>query len=284
MKKKALGKGLKAFLPEDYGILKEEKYVELDIEKLKPNFDQPRKNFDPQSMKELANSIKETGVLQPIVAVPEEDHYKIIVGERRWRAAQKAGLKKIPVLIRLMKAEHQIEASLVENLQREDLNPMEIAEAYNRLAEELGYTQEQISEKVGKDRASVANYMRLLKLPPSVQKMLSTGDLTMGHARAVLSVEDPELQVKLAKKVIAEKMTVRKIEKLVGQIKKTEEKKSSPAIDPDLMALKDELIDILGTKVSISGTADKGTLKISYYSLDELNRIYEIIKGDHYER
>ncbi|HZX10230.1 MAG TPA: ParB/RepB/Spo0J family partition protein [Acidobacteriota bacterium] len=284
MKKKALGKGLKAFLPEDYSILKEEKYVELDIEKLKPNFDQPRKNFDPQSMEELANSIKETGVLQPIVAVPEEDHYKIIVGERRWRAAQKAGLKKIPVLIRLMKAEHQIEASLVENLQREDLNPMEIAEAYNRLAEELGYTQEQISEKVGKDRASVANYMRLLKLPPSVQKMLSTGDLTMGHARAVLSVEDPELQVKLAKKVIAEKITVRKIEKLVRQIKKTEEKKSSPAIDPDLMALKDELIDILRTKVSISGTADKGTLKISYYSLDELNRIYEIIKGDHYER
>lgn len=284
MKKKALGKGLKAFLPEDYGILKEEKYVELDIEKLKPNFDQPRKNFDPQSMEELAKSIKETGVLQPIVAVPEEDHYKIIVGERRWRAAQKAGLKKIPVLIRLMKAEHQIEASLVENLQREDLNPMEIAEAYNRLAEELGYTQEQISEKVGKDRASVANYMRLLKLPPSIQKMLSTGDLTMGHARAVLSVKDPELQVQLAKNIIAEKMTVRKIEKLVGQIKKTEEKKSSPAIDPDLMALKDELIDILGTKVSISGTADKGTLKISYYSLDELNRIYEIIKGDHYER
>ncbi|MFO7980359.1 MAG: ParB/RepB/Spo0J family partition protein [Candidatus Aminicenantes bacterium] len=284
MKKKALGKGLKAFLPEDYGILKEEKYVELDIEKLKPNFDQPRKNFDPQSMEELAKSIKETGVLQPIVAVPEEDHYKIIVGERRWRAAQKAGLKKIPVLIRLMKAEHQIEASLVENLQREDLNPMEIAEAYYRLAEELGYTQEQISEKVGKDRASVANYMRLLKLPPSIQKMLSTGDLTMGHARAVLSVKDPELQVQLAKNIIAEKMTVRKIEKLVGQIKKTEEKKSSPAIDPDLMALKDELIDILGTKVSISGTADKGTLKISYYSLDELNRIYEIIKGDHYER
>lgn len=281
MKKRALGKGLKAFLPEEYGILKEEKFVELDIEKLKPNFEQPRKYFDPESIEELAHSIKQTGILQPIVAVPEEDHYKIILGERRWRAAQKAGLEKIPVLIRLMKDEQQIEASLVENLQREDLNPMEIAEAYNKLAEELGYTQEEISEKVGKDRTSVANYMRLLKLPPSIQKLLSNGELAMGHARALISVGDPELQVKLAKTIIAKKLTVRKIEKLVAQTKKEPEKKSPHPMDPDLMAFKDELIEILGTKVDISGTADRGTLKISYYSLDELNRIYEIIKGDH---
>jgi len=281
MKKRALGKGLKAFLPEEYGILKEEKFVELDIEKLKPNFEQPRKYFDPESIEELAHSIKQTGILQPIVAVPEEDHYKIILGERRWRAAQKAGLEKIPVLIRLMKDEQQIEASLVENLQREDLNPMEIAEAYNKLAEELGYTQEEISEKVGKDRTSVANYMRLLKLPPSIQKLLSNGELAMGHARALISVDDPELQVKLAKTIIAKKLTVRKIEKLVAQTKKEPEKKSPHPMDPDLMAFKDELIEILGTKVDISGTADRGTLKISYYSLDELNRIYEIIKGDH---
>jgi len=281
MKKRALGKGLKAFLPEEYGILKEEKFVELDIEKLKPNFEQPRKYFDPESIEELAHSIKQTGILQPIVAVPEEDHYKIILGERRWRAAQKAGLEKIPVLIRLMKDEQQIEASLVENLQREDLNPMEIAEAYNKLAEGLGYTQEEISEKVGKDRTSVANYMRLLKLPPSIQKLLSNGDLAMGHARALISVGDPELQVKLAKTIIAKKLTVRKIEKLVAQTKKEPEKKSPHPMDPDLMAFKDELIEILGTKVDISGTADRGTLKISYYSLDELNRIYEIIKGDH---
>ena len=281
MKKRALGKGLKAFLPEEYGILKEEKFVELDIEKLKPNFEQPRKYFDPESIEELAHSIKQTGILQPIVAVPEEDHYKIILGERRWRAAQKAGLEKIPVLIRLMKDEQQIEASLVENLQREDLNPMEIAEAYNKLAEELGYTQEEISEKVGKDRTSVANYMRLLKLPPSIQKLLSNGELAMGHARALISVDDPELQVKLAKTIIAKKLTVRKIEKLVAQTKKEPEKKSPHPMDPDLMAFKDKLIEILGTKVDISGTADRGTLKISYYSLDELNRIYEIIKGDH---
>ncbi len=281
MKKKALGKGLKAFLPEDYSILKQEKFIELDIEKLKPNFDQPRKNFDPDSIDELAKSIRQTGVLQPIVAVPEEGHFKIIVGERRWRAAQKAGLKKIPVLVRLMKAEHQIEASLVENLQREDLNPMEIASAYSRLAEEIGYTQEEIAEKVGKDRASVANYMRLLKLPPSIQKMISNGELSMGHARAIISVEDPELQVELARKIVSKGLTVRKIEQLVAQTKKATQKKTPKSMDPDLIALKDELIEILGTKVTISGTPEKGTLKINYYSLDELNRIYEIIKGEH---
>jgi ParB family transcriptional regulator, chromosome partitioning protein len=281
MKKKALGKGLKAFLPDDYGILKEEKFVELDIEKLKPNFDQPRKNFDPESIEELANSIKNTGLLQPVIAVPEENHFKIIVGERRWRAAQKAGLEKIPVLIRFMKPEQQIEASLVENLQREDLNPIEIAEAYHRLAEELGYTQDQISEKVGKDRSSVANYLRLLKLPPIIKKMLSNGDLNMGHARAIIPIDDPELQVRLAQKISSEKLTVRRIEALVGNLKKTERKKSLKPMDPDLMAFKEELVKILGTKVSITGTPNKGTLKISYYSLDELNRIYEIIKGAH---
>jgi len=281
MKKKALGKGLKAFLPDDYGILKEEKFVELDIEKLKPNFDQPRKNFDSESIEELANSIKNTGMLQPVIAVPEENHFKIIVGERRWRAAQKAGLEKIPVLIRLMKPEQQIEASLVENLQREDLNPIEIAEAYHRLAEELGYTQEQISEKVGKDRSSVANYLRLLKLPPIIQKMLSNGELNMGHARAIIPIDDPELQVRLAQKISSEKLTVRRIETLVGNLKKTEREKSPKPMDPDLMAFKEELVKILGTKVSITGTPNKGTLKISYYSLDELNRIYEIIKGAH---
>ncbi|MBD3414867.1 MAG: ParB/RepB/Spo0J family partition protein [Candidatus Aminicenantes bacterium] len=281
MKKKALGKGLKAFLPEDYGILKEEKFLDLDIEKLKPNFDQPRKHFDSKSIQELADSIKKTGILQPIVAVPEQDHFKIIVGERRWRAAQKAGLEKVPVLIRAMEEEQQIEASLVENLQREDLNPMEIASAYHRLAEELELTQEQIAEKVGKDRASVANYMRLLKLPPSVQKMISNGDLTMGHARAIISIDNPERQENLAKKIISKKLTVRKIEKLVSQSKNQKDNKTTKSMDPDLMALRDELIEILGTKVNISGNSDKGTLKIRYYSLDELNRIYEIIKGDY---
>ncbi len=281
MKKKALGKGLKAFLPEDYGILKEERFAELDLERIKPGSGQPRSHFDPNAIDELAKSIKESGVLQPIVVVPELDHYKIIVGERRWRAAQKAGLEKIPALIRPMGMEKQVEISLVENLQREDLNPMEIASAYHRMAEELNYTQEKIAEKIGKDRASVANYMRLLKLPGSIQKMLSEKRLSMGHARALLGIEDPDRQKAVADQIIKHNLPVRAVE----EIAKSQKKPSSaaknariPAQDPDLLALQDEMIKLLGTKVTISGNSQKGIVKISYYSLEELNRIFQAIK------
>jgi ParB family chromosome partitioning protein len=160
MKKQALGKGLKAFLSEEYGILREDRYVELEVDKLRPNPNQPRTKFDPVSIAELAQSIKETGILQPLVVVPNEDHFTIIVGERRWRAAQKIGLRTIPVIIRQMTEEHQMEASLVENLQREDLNPLEIASAYKRMTHDLHLTQEQVADKVGKDRASVSNFLK----------------------------------------------------------------------------------------------------------------------------
>lgn len=278
MKKKALGKGLKAFLPEDYGILKEERFTELDLDLLKPSSEQPRTHFDPKAIDELAKSIKESGVLQPIVVVPELDHYKIIVGERRWRAAQKAGLEKIPALVRPMGVEKQLEISLVENLQREDLNPMEVASAYHRMAEELNYTQEEIAEKVGKDRASVANYMRLLKLPGAIQKMLSDQILSMGHARALLSIEDADRQRSVAAQIAQQNLSVRAVEKIAKSEKKTPAKSTKSAKDPDLLALQDEMIKLLGTKVDISGTSQKGTVKISYYSLEELNRIFETIK------
>jgi ParB family chromosome partitioning protein len=278
MKKKALGKGLKAFLPEDYGILKEERFAELDLDLLKPSSEQPRTHFDPKAIDELAKSIKESGVLQPIVVVPELDHYKIIVGERRWRAAQKAGLEKIPALVRPMGVEKQLEISLVENLQREDLNPMEVASAYHRMAEELNYTQEEIAEKVGKDRASVANYMRLLKLPGAIQKLLSDQILSMGHARALLSIEDPERQRTVAAQIAQQNLSVRAVEKIAQSEKKAPSKPKKTAKDPDLLALQDEMIKLLGTKVDISGTSQKGTVKISYYSLEELNRIFETIK------
>ncbi|MFW6160294.1 MAG: ParB/RepB/Spo0J family partition protein, partial [Acidobacteriota bacterium] len=184
MKKKALGKGLKAFLPEDYGILKEDRFVEMELENLKPNPLQPRTSFDQGSIEELARSIKETGVLQPLVVVPskDDDRFTIIVGERRWRAAQKIGLQKIPVIIRNLNRAQQLEASLIENLQREDLNPLEIANAYQKMMEELGYTQQETADKVGKDRASVANYLRLLKLPEEVKEHLAQGRISMGHA------------------------------------------------------------------------------------------------------
>jgi ParB family transcriptional regulator, chromosome partitioning protein len=285
MKKKALGKGLKAFLPEDYGILKEERFAELDLDLIKPSSDQPRSHFDPKAIDELSKSIKESGVLQPIVVVPELNHYKIIVGERRWRAAQKAGLEKIPALIRPMGIEKQLEISLVENLQREDLNPMEVASAYHRMAEELNYTQEEIAVKVGKDRASIANYMRLLKLPGSIQKMLAEQALSMGHARALLSIDDSERQRALASQIARQNLSVRTIEKIAQSEKKTPASPKKKNKDPDLLAVQDEMVKFLGTKVDIAGTPQKGTIKISYYSLEELNRIFETIKkGEMNER
>ncbi len=279
MKKKALGKGLKAFIPEEYGILKEDSYADLDIDKLKPNPLQPRLNFTRESIQELARSIKETGILQPIIAVPEGDFYRIIIGERRWRAAQNIGLKKIPVLIRTMPREKQLEASLVENLHREDLNPLEIARAYQKLIQELGYTQEEVAERVGKDRTSVTNYLRLLNLPREIQNYLGEGKITMGHARALLSLEEPERQTSLAHQIVRENLSVRDVERMTQGRKSQSPRETRPA-DADLMALQEDFLKALGTKVTISGTQNKGVIKIYYYSMDDLNRIYEYIEGE----
>lgn len=279
MKKKALGKGLKAFIPEEYGILKEEKYAELDIDQLKPNPLQPRLKFSQDSIDELSRSIKESGVLQPIIVAPEGDGYRIIVGERRWRAAQRIGLKKIPVLIRTMSNEKQLEASLIENLHREDLNPLEIALAYQKLIQELEHTQEEIAKKVGKDRSSVTNYLRLLRLPQEIQDYLGEGKISMGHARALLSLEDPQTQISLCQQLIEENLSVRDVEKMIHRLKRKPSAKKSQKADPDLLALQEELLKVLGTKVSISGTQDKGVIKVYYFSMEDLDRIYEKIKG-----
>jgi ParB family chromosome partitioning protein len=279
MKKKALGKGLKAFIPEEYGILKEEKYAELEIDQLKPNPLQPRLKFSQDSIEELSRSIKESGVLQPIIVAPEEDSYRIIVGERRWRAAQRIGLKKIPVLIRTMSNEKQLEASLIENLHREDLNPLEIALAYQKLIQELDLTQEEIAQKVGKDRSSVTNYLRLLRLPHEIQDCLGEGKISMGHARALLSLEDPQNQVSLCQQLIEENHSVRDLEKMIQRLKRKPLATKIKEPDPDLLALQEELLKVLGTKVSISGTQDKGVIKVYYFSMEDLDRIYEKIKG-----
>jgi len=279
MKKKALGKGLKAFLPEDYAILKEERYAELDIDQLKPNPLQPRMKFDQDSIDELARSIKESGVLQPLLVVTAGNHYKIIVGERRWRAAQKIGLKTIPVIIRTIPEERQIEASLVENLQREDLNPLEIASAYQKLIKELNYTQQGVAEKVGKDRTSVANYIRLLKLPDEIQDMLGEGKISMGHARALINLENAEKQVFISRQIVQKNLSVRDVEKKISRLKHKTPSEQGQAPDPDLLALQEEFIKLFGTKVSISGNQNKGIVKLYYYSMDDLNSIYEKIKG-----
>jgi ParB family chromosome partitioning protein len=278
MKKKALGKGLKAFIPEEFGILKEEQYAELDIEKLKPSSVQPRLKFNEDSIDELASSIKESGILQPVLVVPEGNHYTIIVGERRWRAAQKIGFKKIPSIIRTMPKAQQLETSLVENLQREDLNPLEIALAYQKLSQELNYTQQEIAEKVGKERASVANYLRLLHLPKEIQDYLAAGKISMGHARALLSLENAKAQVALARQIVNKQLSVRQVEKTVHALKEPPPKEKKRMPDPDLMALQEEFIKHLGTKVSISGNQNKGIIKIHYFSTEELNQIFEKIK------
>jgi ParB family chromosome partitioning protein len=277
--KKALGKGIKAFFPEEYGILKDEKYAEIDIEQLKPSPLQPRMKFDEKAIDELAQSIKEAGVLQPIIVVPEDKHYRILIGERRWRAAQKAGLRKIPVLIRNVPKDKQIEISLVENLQREELNPIEIALAYKKLVEELKYTQEEVSEKVGKDRTSVTNFLRLLKLPSEIQENLKDGKISMGHARALLAVEDAGAQIEIGRKIKDRNLSVRDVEKFASKLKSPRTPARKTKRDADLEAVQEELLKILGTRVTISGSQKRGTIKIFYFSLEELNRIYELIKG-----
>ncbi len=279
MTKKALGKGLGVFLPDDYGILKDERYAEVDLEDVFPNPLQPRLKFDSTSIESLAKSIRESGVIQPIMVVPDGESYKIVVGERRWRAAQKAGLKKIPVLIRSIPAERQLEISLIENLHREDLNPLEVAMVFKKLIEELNYNQQDIAERVGMDRSSVTNYLRLLMLPRVVQEYLAQGKISMGHARALVSVEKPELQISLAQEIVRRNLSVRDVERIISRAKtKPGQASAEKRADPDLHAVEDELVKLLGTKVTIRGTRKKGSIRIYYFSLDDLNRIHEKIK------
>lgn len=279
MSKKALGKGLGAFIPDEFGILKDERFAEIEIDEIRPNPFQPRLRFDDQPIEELAQSIRESGIVQPILVTPEEDHYKIIVGERRWRAAQRAGLRKVPVLIRHIPKEKQLEISLIENLHREELNPLEIGQAYLRLINDHGYTQQQVAEKVGKDRTSVTNYLRLLKLPQEIQDHVNTGVLSMGHARALLALEEVSAQLFACRQVVDKSLSVRGTEKLVNRLKERSPRTQRHLEDPDLRALQEEMLKVLGTKVLVSGSRSKGVVKIFYFSLDDLNRIYDRIKG-----
>jgi ParB family chromosome partitioning protein len=280
MNKKALGKGLGAFIPDEFSILKDERFAELDLAEVKPNPFQPRMKFDDQTIDELAQSIKETGIVQPIIVAPEDDHYKIIVGERRWRAAQRAGLRKVPVLIRNIPKEKQLEVSLIENIHREELNALEIAQAYQRLIDDHGYAQHELADKVGKDRSSVTNYLRLLKLPAEIQDRLVDGEISMGHARAMLALEDAAIQLYCCKQVVDRGLSVRNTEALVNRLNKKKAPRAQRSLaDPDLHALQEEMLKLLGTKVLVAGSRNKGVLKIYYFSLDDLNRIYDRIKG-----
>ncbi|NWF51860.1 MAG: ParB/RepB/Spo0J family partition protein [Nitrospirae bacterium] len=270
----ALGKGLEALIPE-----RGEEVIYLDINRIFPGENQPRKAFRDESLKELAASIKERGVLQPVIVSRVGDGtFRLVTGERRWRAAALAGLKKIPALIRDVASKDSLEIALIENIQREDLNPIETAEAFKRLISDFNLTQEEISDKVGKDRATIANYLRLLKLPGEIKSLIYNGSLSMGHAKAILSIEGKSNQIDLAKKIVNKGLSVRDAEALSRKILKP--RKTIISKDPQILSLEEKLIKSLGTKVRIHHKGEKGgRIEIQYYSLEELDRLLDILTG-----
>lgn len=277
MKKSVLGKGLDALIPtEKVG----QGYVILGIDEIRPNTYQPRKDFDEEAINELAVSIQEKGIIQPIVVRKNMNAYEIIVGERRWRAAQRVGLTKVPVIIKDASDREALELALVENLQREDLNPIEEATAYDQLIEDFGLTHEEISKRIGKERSTITNQLRLLKLPEEVREALIKGEITAGHARALLGLESPNKMKEVLEAIRKEKLSVRKTEKLVQKLlgdKQTAIK--SHDVDPFIKHLTDELKKALGTQVKIIDKGGEGKIEIEYYSKDELERIIEILGG-----
>jgi ParB family chromosome partitioning protein len=281
VKKSALGKGLGALIPEvsDRIINKEEKnnVFEAEINQVSPDKEQPRKNFDEEKLEQLANSIREHGIIQPILVRKEDDYYKIIAGERRWRAARLAGLKKIPVLEKALDKKQTMEVSLIENLQREDLNPVEEAKAYRKLMDEFKITQEEIANRIGKSRPAVANTMRLLSLDNRVLNYLVDGTLSEGHGKAIVSIENNDTQYEIAKKIIDEGLNVRQTEALIKNINSIKNKRSEkPSKDVYIKDIESKLKIILGTKVSINSGRKKGKIEIEYYSNEDLERIIDI--------
>lgn len=292
---KGLGKGLDSLIPDNRSAKKStpakekteevvstgEKLVKINM--IEPNREQPRRNFEEDSLLELAESIKQFGVLQPLLVQKKDGYYEIIAGERRWRAAKLAGVKEVPVIIREYSKQEVVEIALIENIQRENLNPVEEAQAYKRLMEEFSMKQDEIAERVGKSRTAVTNSIRLLKLDERVQQMLISEMLTTGHARALLSIEDKELQYNTAVKVFDEKISVRETEKLVKEVLKPAGKEKPQEKDraQDLIyeQLEEKIKGIIGSKVAIHRkTKDKGKIEISYFSQEELERIVELLE------
>lgn len=285
---KGLGKGLDSLIPKDVikqAPEKEESVtkaaeVNVSITKIEPNRDQPRKMFNEEKLQELSESIKQHGVISPLIVQDKGDHYEIIAGERRWRASRMAGLKEVPVVIRDLTDQEIEEVALIENIQREDLNPIEEAQAYKRLITKNNMTQEQLSERLAKSRTAIANTMRLLNLPEEIQQMLIDDQLSQGHARALLSIEDKEKQINIANKVINDKLSVRDVEKLVRDIDKPAKvKKITPEV---LRILYDDLEkrmrEVLSAKVNITAKdEEKGKIEIEYYSRNELEKLVDAL-------
>lgn len=302
MASRGLGKGLDALIPNvineksndnknentkykstDSTLKEEEGQVKIvNITKIEPNREQPRRNFDEEALEELAESIRQFGLLQPILVHDKKTYYEIVAGERRWRAAKKAGLKEIPVIIKELTEQEIVEISLIENIQRENLNPIEEAQAYKRLLTEFNLKQEEVAERVSKSRTAVTNSMRLLKLSDSVQQMVIDNMITTGHARALITIEDPEQQYEVAKRIFDEKLNVRDVEKLVKNLNKPVIEKKAVTADKSLEAvyqnIEENLKQKLSTKVNITPKGNgAGKIEIEFYSHDDLEKIMDLL-------
>ena len=289
MAQRGLGKGLDSLIPtSNNSVSREVKQAEMmvKIAKVEPNRDQPRKNFDEDALQELADSIKQFGLLQPILVQDRKDYYEIIAGERRWRAAKLAGLKEVPVIIRNYTDQEIVEISLIENIQREDLNPIEEAQAYRRLLEEFHLKQDEVAERVSKSRTAVTNSMRLLKLCDNVQQMIIDDMLSTGHARALIPIEDEELQLQLAQRIFDEKLSVREVEKIVKGILRPETDKPKKEETPQniqyiYQEIENRLKEKLSRKVEITSKGKNGTgkIEIEFYSNDDLDHLIESLSN-----
>ena len=291
VKRGGLGKGLDSLIPDHKTVktterkkqeVEEKKEGEqlININKIEPNHEQQRRNFEEDSLLELADSIKQFGVLQPLIVQKRHDYYEIIAGERRWRAAKMAGIKEIPVIIKEYTKREAVEIALIENIQRENLNPIEEAMAFKRLLTEFSLKQDEVAERVSKSRTTVTNSMRLLKLDERVQQMIVDDMISTGHARTLLAIEDHEEQYNLANKIFDEKLSVRETEKLIKELKNPKKEKEKKVIEHDFIYkdLEERMKTVMGTKVHVNPkTKGKGKIEIEYYSDEELERIFELI-------
>ena len=291
-KRGGLGKGLDSLIPDNKSskLTKKETVEEkkpeqagpvmMKINDVEPNREQPRKNFEEDALLELADSIKQFGVLQPLIVQKKNDYYEIIAGERRWRAAKLAGVKEVPVIVKEYTQQEIVEISLIENIQRENLNPIEEALAYKRLLAEFNLKQDEVAERVSKSRTAVTNSMRLLKLNEKVQQMIIDDMISTGHARALLAIDDEEQQYNLANKIFDEKLSVRETEKLVKEIKNPKKEKEKPVVQNAFVYenLEERMKSVIGSKVHVNHKANgKGKIEIEYYSDSELERIFDLL-------
>lgn len=290
VKKRGLGRGLSALIPEEplSDIIdietNDEKVKLIDISLIEPNSEQPRKGFDEEALSELVQSIEKHGILQPIIVRKRNEGYEIVAGERRWRAAREAGLNEVPALIKELSQVEASQIALIENLQREDLNPIEEAMAYKNLSEKYKLTQDEISQAVGKSRPYISNVMRLLNLEDEIVKLIAEGNISSGHGRALLPVEDENSRIKLCQAIMEKDLSVRETEKLVkdfiennGKKGRSDENKSVASKDPIILGIEESLRKLFGTKVIISKGSKKGKIEIEYYNDDDLERILELL-------